>query len=68
MHVDFTIPRGLEITPSDEKKLKRAKKNDKKSEGKNTGIPFNLYIVYYWREERLKVAENSFQYFPRLTV
>lgn len=30
MHFDFTIPKGLEITPSDEKKLKRAKKTDKK--------------------------------------
>ena len=50
MHADFTTPKGLKITPSDEKKKKQREesKNRKIRERrkKTTDITFNFYIVY----------------------
>lgn len=56
-HFDFTTPKGIKITPGDEKKgeeykkAKEYKKDEKKN--KHSDIPLNFHIVYFglWREK-----------------
>ena len=50
MHFDFTTPKDLKITPSDDKKRERGEQllaREDKREEKNTETPFNFYTVYF---------------------
>ena len=59
MNFDFTTPKGLKITPSDEKKKKIEKSRIGKIREwrkKKTDIHFNVHIVYFGGKKRLSRA------------
>jgi len=60
MDFDFTAPKGLKITASDnnKKNLNRgARKGRSESGGKMTGILFNFHIVHFGEKKRLSRAQ-----------
>jgi hypothetical protein len=44
-HFDFTPPKGLKITPSDQEKVEEYKMENKRVRKKKTDVPLNFYIV-----------------------
>ena len=58
MHFDFKTPKGLETSPSDEKKKERRAMGDKRVEEKK--LPFFLIVVSSTLEDPISLTPHSY--------